>query len=117
MCIYAYANPMIIASSGKLWDTFTEQSVPNYIQPHYIASFDGYMNQESTIYEPCTKSSIETLREFPNFGAAEFPGEKGTVPLNFLHILVGRDAFPAVTDCWRSFEDSQNREITYINIW
>ena len=26
------------------------------------------------------------------------PGEKGSVPLNFLHILVGRDAFTSVTE-------------------
>ena len=25
-------------------------------------------------------------------------GEKGSVPLNFLHVLVGKDAFPTVTD-------------------
>ena len=29
------------------------------------------------------------------------PGEKGSVPLNFLHIVVGRDSFPSLTDSAR----------------
>jgi len=53
----------------------------------------------------------------PGFGPNFRPGEfQGTVPLNFLHILVGRDAFASVTD-WARFEDvKQNREIISDNM-
>ena len=44
-------------------------------------------------------------------------GEKGSVPLNFLHILVGRDAFPAVTDCTLFFNTDEELKKAMAAVW
>ncbi|CAK9092645.1 1-alkyl-2-acetylglycerophosphocholine esterase [Durusdinium trenchii] len=41
---------------------------------------------------------VPSVQQLESFLDAQTLGEKGSVPLNFLHILVGRDAFTSVTE-------------------